>query len=267
MSQARNTWIRPLTARSVVASTLLGLARPQLTAAALVASGEKFGVAPGTTRVALSRMVDTGELTATDDGAYALAGPLLARHARQEQGRRPRTRKWNGDWRVGVVTGGARSASERAALRRSMQTQRFAELREGVWLRPDNIDVVADPSCVWIVGTNDAPLDVDGLFGLTDWAATAREILHELERTADALRRRDADALGETFVIAAATTRHLTIDPLLPDELLPNDWPGRTLRNAYDAYQDDFSATWRDWYRMRGETDVRADHRRAGQGS
>ena len=233
----------------MVASTLLGIDPPQLPAAALVASGEKFGVAPGTTRVALSRMVDAGELAVTAEGAYSLAGPLLERHARQEQGRHPRTKKWRGEWRMGVVTGGARSAAERAALRRVMAVNRFAELREGVWLRPDNLDVHADPSCVWIVGTNDAPLDVDSLFGLTAWAETARATLRELERTVASLERRDADALGETFVIAAAATRHLTIDPLLPQELLPKDWPGRTLRNAYDAYQDHFSATWRDWYR------------------
>lgn len=267
MSQVRNTFLRPLTARSVIASTLLGLPQPQLPAAALVASGEKFGVAPGTTRVALSRMVDTGELAVIDDGLYRLSGPLLARHSRQEQGRHPRTRSWKDQWRIGVVTGGARSAAERADLRRTMAIQRFAELREGVWIRPDNIEVDAHPSCVWIVGTLDDPVDAHQLFRLDEWADTARSMLRELERTTGALERRDADALGETFVIAAATTRHLTIDPLLPDALLPNDWPGRTLRNAYDAYQDNFSATWRDWYRMRGDTDVRTDHRGTGEGS
>lgn len=249
MSQARNTWLRPLTARSVVASTLLGLPQPRLPAAALVASGEKFGVAAGTTRVALSRMVDAGELVASADGVYELAGPLLARHARQEQGRHPRTRKWKGDWRIGVVAAGARSAADRAALRRSMATQRFAELREGVWLRPDNLEVEADPSCIWAVGTLDDKLDVDALFGLTEWSRTAASMLRELKRTVGALERRDPDALGETFILAAATTRHLTVDPLLPDELLPSDWPGEKLRNAYDEYQDNFSATWRHWYR------------------
>jgi phenylacetic acid degradation operon negative regulatory protein len=249
MSQARNNWLRPLTARSVIASTLLGLPQPRLPAAALVASGEKFGVAPGTTRVALSRMVDTGELTAVSDGVYELAGPLLARHARQVQGRHPRTRAWKGDWRVGVVVGGARSAADRAALRRGMASQRFAELREGVWIRPDNVEVDLDPACVWFVGPSDEHLDVDALFGLDEWAATARLLLDALDDTIGSLRDHDADALGETFIIAAATTRHLTVDPLLPPALLPPDWPGGKLRNAYDEYQDHFSATWRHWYR------------------
>ena len=39
MSQARNTLLRPLTARSVIASTLLGMSPPRMSAAALVASG------------------------------------------------------------------------------------------------------------------------------------------------------------------------------------------------------------------------------------
>lgn len=249
MSQVRNTWLRPLTARSVIASTLLGLPQPGLPAAALVASGEKFGVAPGTTRVALSRMVDAGELVTSAAGVYELAGPLLARHARQEQGRHPRTRKWKGDWRVGVVVGGARSAAERAALRRTMAAQRFAELREGVWIRPDNLDVEGDGSCAWFVGRSDESVDVEELFGLDEWATIARRLLDALGETIGSLRDRDADALGETFLIAAATTRHLTIDPLLPGELLPAKWPGDELRNAYDHYQDSFSATWRNWYR------------------
>lgn len=249
MSQARNTLLRPLTARSVVASTLLGMNPPRLSAAALVASGRQFGVAAGTTRVALSRMVDAGELRVGPDGSYELAGTLLTRHARQEQGLHPRVRAWNGAWRIGVVTGGARSAAERAALRGAMTAQRFAELREGVWMRPENIDVGTDSSCVWIVGNLDDPVDVNGLFGLDEWARTAARLQRELDRTIGSLQARDASALGETFIIAAATTRHLTVDPLLPPDLLPAQWPGDGLRRAYDEYQADFAATWTAWFK------------------
>ena len=256
MSQARNTpLLRPLTARSVVASTLLGMDPPRLSAAALVASGEKFGVAPGTTRVALSRMVDAGELS-TDDESYALAGPLLERHARQEEGRHPTATSWNGDWRIAVVTTPARTAADRASLRVAMARLRMAELREGVWIRPDNVPLdestarrVVDAQCTWFTGAPEGELDVAELFGLTDWSAVASELLDALRTTGAPLRVRDADALGDTFVVAAATTRHLTLDPLLPRELLPKGWPGPDLRRAYDTYQRDFAATWRAWYR------------------
>ena len=35
------------------------------------------------------------------------------------------------------------------------------------------------------------------------------------------------------FVAAAGMVRHLLTDPVLPDELLPDDWPGAALRAAY----------------------------------
>ena len=61
MATTRNTE-RPLSARSVVASTLLGMRPPRLPTQILVRSGALFGIAEGTTRVALSRMVAAGEL-------------------------------------------------------------------------------------------------------------------------------------------------------------------------------------------------------------
>lgn len=251
MSQARNNLVRPLTARSVIASTLLGITPPRMSAAALVASGELYGVAAGTTRVALSRMVDAGELV-VEEGSYALAGALLERHARQEQGRHPRTKTWKGDWRIAVVPAGTRGARERAELRASLRQLRMAELREGVWVRPDNLPLVADDVCVWVTATLDDEVDADALFGTAEWAAVARELLDEMSTTAPRLAAGEADALAETFVIAAATTRHLTLDPLLPHELLPDDWPGDELRGTYDSYQSDFAATWRRWYRALG---------------
>ena len=44
-----------------------------------------------------------------------------------------------------------------------------------------------------------------------------------------------ADVPGR-FVTAAAMVRHLLTDPVLPDELLPDDWPGAALREAYNDF-------------------------------
>jgi hypothetical protein len=79
---------RPLTARSVVASTLLCVRPSELPARSLVASGGLFGIAEGTVRTALSRMVATGELT-LDNGRYALAGLFLSRRERPQAANRP----------------------------------------------------------------------------------------------------------------------------------------------------------------------------------
>ena len=71
----------PLSARSVIASTLLGSDPPRLAGRLLVAIGEPFGIPRGTMRVALTRMVDRGELT-NIDGTYKLRGELLQRKER-----------------------------------------------------------------------------------------------------------------------------------------------------------------------------------------
>ena len=103
--------LRPLTARSVVASTLLGLHPPRLSARLLVASGELFGIAENATRTALSRMVAAGELVAVD-GTYALTGRLLERQTRQDASRRPVARGgeaavWMAAWRRDLAERGS----------------------------------------------------------------------------------------------------------------------------------------------------------------
>ena len=74
--------VRPLDARSLVLSVLLGLPTPRLPAPALMRLTEPFGIPPGTMRTALSRMVARGEL-ANHGGAYELrAGSSNARKPR-----------------------------------------------------------------------------------------------------------------------------------------------------------------------------------------
>ncbi len=46
------------------------------------------------------------------------------------------------------------------------------------------------------------------------------------------------------FLLCAAFLSHLQADPLLPADLLPADWPGRSLRAAYEAYDAGFKASW-----------------------
>src|SRR5262245_51564192 len=127
--------LRPLKARSVVLSTLLGHHPPQLPVRALVEAGALFGIAEGTVRVALSRMVAAGDLE-PGDGAYRLSRRLLERQARQDASLHPRTRPWDGSWEIAVVTADRRHAADRTALRQTMTALRLAELREGTWLRP-----------------------------------------------------------------------------------------------------------------------------------
>lgn len=230
--------LRPLTARSIVLSTLLGLHPPQLTARALVRIGALFGTAEGTVRVALTRMVAAGDLVQSERG-YRLTNRLLERQARQDDSRAPRTCRWDGSWEIAIVTSDRRAPAERAALRQAMAALRLAELREGSWLRPGNLvrgrPAVIGEQCTLLTGVPEAdPADLAArLWDLDGWARQGRRLQDALDR---------ADGPAERFTVAAAVLRHLLADPVLPARLLPGDWPGSALRRRYDAFERDFRA-------------------------
>ena len=74
-----------------------------------------------------------------------------------------------------------------------------------------------------------------------------------LEQATAALARDPERAIGPAFVAGAVALRHVRADPLLPDALLPADWPGAELRSAYLAYERRFHGVARDWFRGQGD--------------
>jgi phenylacetic acid degradation operon negative regulatory protein len=238
--------LRPLTARSVLLSALLGTHPPRLPVRVLVKVGELFEIPEGTVRVALSRMVADGDVV-QDDGAYRLTGRLLARHERQDDSRAPHTHGWEGGWEMAVVTSSGRPAAERAALRRALADLHLAELREGVWVRPDNLDrawsELVRERCLHAEARFDDGVAaglVASLWDLPAWAARARQLEAALVDAGD------RDGLAAGFMVSAAALRHLLADPLLPAELLPDDWPGPRLRQRYERFDADYKAHLRE---------------------
>ncbi len=137
---------RTFTARSVLASTLLGEDPPELPVAHLVHMASLFGVSENRARVALSRMVAAGEASTDGSGNYRLAGHLLDRQVRQAESRAGHAGPWSGRWAMAVVRVAGRSPEDRAARRHRLTRARLAERREGVWLRPDNLELRPDPA-------------------------------------------------------------------------------------------------------------------------
>ncbi|OBF89023.1 PaaX domain-containing protein, C- domain protein [Mycobacterium sp. 852002-51163_SCH5372311] len=220
-----------MTARSVVLSVLLGAHPACATASELIRLTADFGIKETTLRVALTRMVSAGDLIRSADG-YRLSDRLLARQRRQDRAMRPQELPWHGDWLMLIVTSVGTDARTRAALRNSMHHKRFGELREGVWLRPDNVDLELDDEVQARVRVlkahDDEPAQLAGqLWDLSGWADTGDRLLTEMARASDIPGR---------FVVAAAIVRHLLTDPMLPAELLPGKWPGARLRAAYHDF-------------------------------
>ena len=235
--------LRPLSARSVVASVLLGTHPPRLSAAGLVQLCGRFGISSGTTRVALSRMVAAGELAA-EEGHYRLVGEaLLARQRAQDAGLAPPGEPWTGWWRMAVVVSSGRAPGERVELRRALADARFAQWREGVWLRPDNLSRAAVPRPAdapvrWLsVEPDDDPVALAGeLWDLPAWSTRGAALLAAAPDEPGDLVAAPPEWVAGTFATAAATLRHLRTDPLLPDTLLPPGWPADRLRARYTDY-------------------------------
>jgi phenylacetic acid degradation operon negative regulatory protein len=266
MTQGRNAGAaelldRPLPPRSLIGSLLLGMRPPRMPAGRLVEWCGLFGVAEGTARVALSRMVDRGELVVRD-GAYELAGNLRARQPTQEWSLAPRLDRWDGSWLLGIVGPGARAAGERAALRDAARRLRMVELREAVWCRPANLPraaapgdawAVADEQCQWWTARPDreAVAAATALFTPGEWAERARMLERRLRAAMNAVKSTDGPGIADAFIVGAAALAHIRADPLLPAELCGRRWPGDALRDAYRPFREAFADAVAGWFRGR----------------
>lgn len=217
-----------LTARSVVLSVLLGAHPAWASSAELVLLTADFGIRESTLRVALTRMVSAGDLVRSADG-YRLSDRLLTRQRRQDSAIEPRERPWDGTWATLLITSVGADARTRADLRNALLQNRFGELREGAWLRPDNLAVELPDEIRARVrelcSRDEDPAGlVTQLWDLPAWAREGERLLTEMA---------DATDVPGRFVVAAAIVRHLLTDPVLPAELLPPHWPGDRLRSVY----------------------------------
>lgn len=233
--------LRPLTARSVVLSMLLGTHPPRLPVRSLVRVGQLFGVSEGSLRVTLSRMAAAGDVR-VDGGVYELSGRLLIRQRTQDEARDPGVRAWRGRWEMAVCEDTAAAAELGAVLR-------MGQLRPGVWLRPANLRRSwPDASCrrFDVRPAEDPVLLAARLWDLDGWATEARALLAAMGAEAEPAR---------IFTVSAAVVRLLRRDPLLPAELLPEDWPGAELRRTYGDYEETLVAL------LTGSPEASARHR------
>lgn len=230
--------LKPLSARSVVLSLLLGHSRHRMGPGDLTRAGEYFGIPASTLRVALTRAVAVGDLERRD-GDYVLSPRFAARQRRQDEGVAELESGWDGRWEMAVVVVSGRAGAERAALRTTLLAARLGELREGVWARPANLSRRASYlseevlTCFVATELTDPRGVAAALWDLTGWASTGRELLESMQRETEPMRR---------LALAARVVRHLAEDPILPRELLPRGWPGDDLRHAYRAYQAELRA-------------------------
>ena len=255
-------------ARSVVLSLLLGSHPPSLPTAVLVDVATLFGISPGTTRTALSRMAAKGDIDAGGDG-YRLAGSLTDRQRQQDAGRRAATPEWDGRWITVTPRRSARSLADRRDLRRWLERAGFGELRPDYWLRPANVDsldlrpISVDFDVIITVGeiiVDDVDTLVGVLWPIDDLEATARRHIDEsgrLRARLDAAVDGSDDKFDEgrwlvdAFTESADVVRFLMREPRLPPSLVPRPWSPDLLRIEYDDLEAAFQRRLGDFLRRR----------------
>lgn len=235
----------------MLASALLGEDPPELPVSHLVHLAGLFGISGNRARVALSRMVATGEVTTDGTGRYRLAGHLLSRRDRQRASLEARTRPWSGDWHLVVIVATGRTPEDRSGRRRRLALARLAEQREGVWLRPDNLDLAPDPAGDPALASftarpaGDASDLAASLWDLSAWADRAHRLVDLLE----ASPAEGPEDLAPGFELSASVLRHFQADPLLPAELVTESWPGMLLRRTYAGWDHRYRAVLAAWGR------------------
>jgi phenylacetic acid degradation operon negative regulatory protein len=239
-SQLPDLGIRPLTARSLALSGLLGTHPPTLPARTLVALGERFGIAAGAMRTALSRMVASGEVELTD-GRYTLGERLRDRQAAQDAARRSAPGEWDGAWWIAVVDAKGRPLRDRRAFRAGMRHHRMGELRPDTWLRPANVDGPPPTDDILLsrgtVVGREGPDLVGRLWDIDALADTGAGLLPVVELAHGWLAGGDPAVLPDTFMVSVAVARFLLSEPQLPTALVGRDTHAEELRAAYERLE------------------------------
>ena len=230
--------MRPPTARSLILDLLSTLRRGSMPVAALVQAGALFGLAEGSVRVALSRLLADAHVERDERGCYRLgaaAAPVQARVAGWRALDR-RTRPWDGGW-IGVEApaGSARRGAARDVAR-ALRLLGFEKLSAGLHLRPANLREgvselratlrglgLPETALVFALAELD-PADDARARGLWDGPALVaryRSARAGLARSGARLPTLPAEeAMAESFLLGGRVLQQLVLDPLLPAPLV-----------------------------------------------
>lgn len=242
-------------------STVRGQAMP---VRALVAAGEVFGISAESMRVALVRLLGRGTIERNERGQYRIApaAQAIERHVVAWTRAEERVTSWRpGSW-IAVHTAGLKR-SDRTRLRRRQRTLQFLGLRElstHLWVRPNNLKggVDAVRAELFSLGLErEAPVcELNQL--ATSVEARARRLwdtttlrrrytaLHAaLERSSARLSQlAPTAAMAESFLLGGQAIRHIVLDPLLPEPIVPAA-ERRALLECLRRYDQLGRACWR----------------------
>ena len=245
---------RHLTARELVIDFLSNRYPREMSAAEILGVGAALGFTEQSLRMALTRLVEGAVAANPGRGLYRLSpsGEAMRLEVRKWRNLDDLAKPWSGAW-IGVFDASV-PRSDRAALRRherAMRLRGFRELQAGLWIRPANLrDSVGElrdqlralglhPAAL-VVGLNDLDDDsrakATGLWDTAAMLATYRALADELLASKTRLERLPLldTAAAESMVLGRDVIRHINLDPVLPEELMPQ----RALKNLITTMSD-----------------------------
>ncbi|MGI5326934.1 PaaX family transcriptional regulator [Actinomadura nitritigenes] len=230
-----------------------------LPSAALVALLGEFGISQVAARAALSRLARRGLLEVAKEGrrtSYALtssASTVLKDGLQRIMSFGMSARAWDGAWRVAVFSVPEDQRDLRHSARARLRWLGFAPLYDGVWICPHDMAGEAAAALAGLgvqsysVVVAQAPPGVpQGLDPLDAWDLADLEANYDgfVREREDLLRRVRAGEISTAEALVARTDvmntwRHFpNLDPELPMELLPADWPRKKAHDMFAQLYD-----------------------------
>jgi phenylacetic acid degradation operon negative regulatory protein len=246
-------------ATTLVADYTVG-SRAWLPSAAIVALLSESGITDAGARTAISRLARRGVLESRREGRHssyrltsAAASDLSAGGA-WIAGFASRADSWDGCWTLVAFSLPEREGTQRRLLRGQLRWLGFAPLYDGLWVSPDALNhnvkdrllAVSDGAISVFqarhvdmpVATNRNPIDA------WDVAVIAGHYEEFIQRWQPLTRRVHSGRVIGAAAVRARTEimdtyrRFPILDPQLPIQLMPEDWPRVRAREAFVAVYD-----------------------------
>lgn len=250
-----------------VLTTLLGDywldTQEMLPSAALVRLVGEFGVTPIAGRAALSRLARRGLLESRKLGRntyYGLSDPArrtLRRGAHRivSFGRTPRT--WDGHWTIVAFSLPEEQRDLRHLVRSRLRWLGFAPLYDGLWVSPhasptealNELVMLGVSSASVVTATEPTPSPhLKPLLSAWDLDGLRAEYLDYIEEHEPLLERVRAGSVGAAQALVSRTSvmdtyrRFPSLDPELPDGMMPADWPRTRTQELFAEIYDGLGA-------------------------
>ncbi|HEX6470134.1 MAG TPA: PaaX family transcriptional regulator C-terminal domain-containing protein [Streptosporangiaceae bacterium] len=227
-----------------------------LPSAALVAIAEEFGVSAVGARAALSRLARRGLLESSKIGRrtyYGLtehAAEVLTEGAQHIMMFGVRTLPWDGGWTVAAFSLPEEQRDLRHVVRTRLRWLGFAPLYDGVWVSPrvsaDAAERVLDELNVTGATVFRSASGIRGRSPIAAWDLADLRTAYEdfIAKFEPLLTRIRLGSVGTTDALLARTSVMDTwrvfpgLDPELPAEVLPADWPRARAREVFVEVYD-----------------------------